>query len=211
MKITKIGHCCLLIEVKEKRLLIDPGRYSTAQNEFTNIDAVLITHEHADHVDPGSLKKIHKNNPKVRIITHDRVAASLPEFSVEIVNNGDVLDIEGVPVEVHGDMHAEHHPTIERVKNLGYLIDSTFFYPGDSFYVPKLRCKAVAFPLVGGWMKMSQAMDFVMKMDPEIAFPVHEATLTQEGKESFYSLATKIISQTKIECRILKEGELLEV
>lgn len=49
MKITKFGHCCLLIEENGVRILTDPGTYSTQQSEVKNIDFVLITHEHADH------------------------------------------------------------------------------------------------------------------------------------------------------------------
>ena len=50
MKITKFGHSCLLVEENGVRILFDPGSYSTAQNDVKNIDVVLITHEHSDHV-----------------------------------------------------------------------------------------------------------------------------------------------------------------
>ncbi len=68
MKITKFGHCCLLIEEKGVRILTDPGTYSTQQSEVKNIDFVLITHEHADHFHVDSLKALLKNNPQAKVI-----------------------------------------------------------------------------------------------------------------------------------------------
>lgn len=56
MKVTKFGHCCLLIEEEGLRILTDPGSYSTRQNDVQNIDVILITHEHPDHLHIESLK-----------------------------------------------------------------------------------------------------------------------------------------------------------
>jgi L-ascorbate metabolism protein UlaG (beta-lactamase superfamily) len=74
MKITKFGHCCLLIDEKSLRILIDPGKYSDGQNSITNIDVVLITHEHQDHLHVDSVKSIIANNPSVRIMTNAGVS-----------------------------------------------------------------------------------------------------------------------------------------
>jgi L-ascorbate metabolism protein UlaG (beta-lactamase superfamily) len=63
MKITKIGHCCLLIEEKGLRILTDPGAWSEAQNELKNIQLILITHEHQDHFYLDSLKQVLKKQP----------------------------------------------------------------------------------------------------------------------------------------------------
>ena len=46
MKITKFGHCCLLVEENGVRILTDPGIYSTQQNEIKNIDILYLEHLH---------------------------------------------------------------------------------------------------------------------------------------------------------------------
>ena len=70
MRITKLGHCCLIIEEAGVRIMTDPGMFSTAQNDVKNIDVVLITHEHQDHLHIDSLKTVLKNNPGVKVITN---------------------------------------------------------------------------------------------------------------------------------------------
>jgi L-ascorbate metabolism protein UlaG (beta-lactamase superfamily) len=37
IKVTKLGHCCLLIETGGLRILTDPGSYSTSQSEVKDI------------------------------------------------------------------------------------------------------------------------------------------------------------------------------
>ena len=62
MKITKLGHCCLIVKEGNITILTDPGSYTTDQNTVKGIDIVLITHEHGDHFHVESLKAILKNN-----------------------------------------------------------------------------------------------------------------------------------------------------
>ena len=90
MKVTKYGHCCLLIEEKGLRILTDPGSFTTAQNDVKSIDIILITHEHADHLHIDSLKIIIKNNPVARIITNNGVAKLLDKEKIkyQIVDDG---------------------------------------------------------------------------------------------------------------------------
>ncbi|MEK7095457.1 MAG: MBL fold metallo-hydrolase, partial [Patescibacteria group bacterium] len=66
MKITKLGHCCLVIEINGTRFLTDPGAYTTAQNEAKNIDYVVISHEHTDHLHIDSLKNILEGEIKIK-------------------------------------------------------------------------------------------------------------------------------------------------
>lgn len=95
MKITKFGHCCLLIEENGVRILTDPGTYSTQQSEVKNTDFVLITHEHADHFHIDSLKALLKNNPQAKVITNKSVCVLLEKENIafSIVENGQNLEI----------------------------------------------------------------------------------------------------------------------
>ena len=83
MKIKKLGHCCLVIEVNGKRVMTDPGSYTASQNEERNISAVLVTHEHADHLHIDSLKKILGVNPDAIVITNTSVGKLLDEEGIK--------------------------------------------------------------------------------------------------------------------------------
>ena len=104
MKITKFGHCCLLIEEGGVRILTDPGIYSTQQNEVKDIGFVLITHEHTDHFNINSLKEILINNPQAKIITNKSVGLLLEKESIafSIVEDGQTYDAGGVLQKLAG-------------------------------------------------------------------------------------------------------------
>ena len=60
----------MLIEEGNTKILIDPGTWVFGEkiakpSDFSDVTAVLITHEHPDHLDVGSLSKIIKGNTPV--------------------------------------------------------------------------------------------------------------------------------------------------
>ena len=65
MKLTHLGHACLLVETDGARLLVDPGAMS-AFEDVRDLDAVLVTHQHADHVDAARLGTAAGGQPRRR-------------------------------------------------------------------------------------------------------------------------------------------------
>ena len=55
MRITKFGHACVRIEHDGTTIVLDPGVFTDAE-AVDGADAVLITHEHADHYLPDHLR-----------------------------------------------------------------------------------------------------------------------------------------------------------
>jgi L-ascorbate metabolism protein UlaG (beta-lactamase superfamily) len=70
MKITKLGHSCLLVEEKGVNILLDPGVFSSDYQQLQNVDVLLITHEHSDHFDLNGVKKLIANSPNLKIFTN---------------------------------------------------------------------------------------------------------------------------------------------
>lgn len=193
MKITKFGHCCLLIEENGIRILTDPGTYSTQQNEVKNIDFVLITHEHADHFHVDSLRTVLKNNPQAKIITNKSVGLLLEKgvLAFSAVEDGQSYDANGVLIEGFGKEHAPMHASILPIQNTGYFIANKFFYPGDSFTNPGKLVEILALPVAGPWMKLPEAIDYAIEMKPKICFPVHDGILKTPG--STHTIPAKIL------------------
>ncbi len=181
MTLTKLGHCCLIIEIKGIRFLTDPGNYTTAQNEVKNIDYIVISHEHTDHLHIESVKTILKNNPKAKIITNNSVGKILEKEGIEFttLSDGQKLMIKDVEISAHGVKHALIYKDYEQVENTGYLFDKRLFYPGDDFYNPGIPIDILAFPVTGPWCKISEAMDYVLEVKPKKAFAVHDGNLAR--------------------------------
>jgi len=74
MRITKIGHSCLVVEEADSKFLLDPGNYSPVP-QMEDIDVVLITHEHDDHCYLPAIQDVLKQNPNAEIIRDPRASS----------------------------------------------------------------------------------------------------------------------------------------
>ena len=207
MNIHKHGHCCLVIETNGKRIMTDPGNYTVSQNEEKNIDIILITHEHADHFHIESVKAVLANNPNAKIITNHAVGKLLDaeHIAYEIVAHGGVTTEHGVLIEGFGEKHAEIYKEFGQVENTGYFIDNKLFYPGDAYTNPGKPVDVLALPTAGPWMKMKEAVEYVLEVKPRAAFPVHDAMMKTPGMFSrFFGM---ILPAGTTELVPLNEGE----
>jgi L-ascorbate metabolism protein UlaG (beta-lactamase superfamily) len=206
MKITKLGHCCLLIEENGTVIMTDPGAWTTAQNEVKGVDIVLITHEHVDHFHIDSLKTVLANNPQAIVITNNRVRDLAGEqgIAATVLENGQRTSVPELEIAAFGTEHAIIYPTIPPVMNTGYLIQNRFFYPGDAFTNPGVPVEILAVPMIGPWMKMSEALDWAKALKPQICIPVHDGML--QPREWIYGTPTKVLSEAGIRFDALEPG-----
>lgn len=197
MKVTKIGHCAMLIDVKGIRVLTDPGRFTSGQDDLKNINIVLITHEHGDHLHIDSLHKVRENNPNVVIITNASVGEILKEEEVDFVSvsDGEENDEHGVLIEGFGNQHAKIFGDFGLVENTGYFINNQLFYPGDAFTNPGKPVSVLAVPIAGPWMALKEAIDYVNNLKPKMCFPVHDGVLSDFGKDVHHRVLAKNISR----------------
>jgi len=211
MKITKIGHCCLLIEEKGLRILTDPGAWSEAQNELKNIQLILITHEHQDHFYLDSLKQVLKNNPEAKIITNLSVNKLLLAENIqsEILGSDKITNFQGLNLKALGKEHAEIYNDFGRVENTGFLLGEKFFYPGDSFTLPEVPIEVLALPVCGPWLTIKQSINFALAVKPKMAFPVHDGMLKIFGP--FYAVPQKLLKEQAVEFIPLLSNENLTV
>jgi L-ascorbate metabolism protein UlaG (beta-lactamase superfamily) len=209
MKITKLGHCCLLIETKGKRILTDPGSYTIeTHSKIENIDYILFTHEHQDHYHIESLKVILEKNPQAVIYSNNSVSELLDKEEIKHtqINHNDSILLGEIAVVGIGEKHAQMHKSIPLSSNLGYFIDGRLWYPGDAFTNPERPVEILALPVSGPWMKLSEAIDYALLLKPKKVFPVHDGT--RFG--SAHVLPAKVLTPEGIEFIVMAEGDVKE-
>lgn len=184
MEITRFGHAAVLVEAAGTRILIDPGVFSSDEAfELEGLDAIVVTHQHPDHVDvtrgPGLLER----SPDAVLLADPETAGTL-EFG-EWTPNADALEtaIGAVTIRGVGSQHALILPALPRVANVGVVLSAegepTLFHPGDTYEYAPTDVDVLALPLSAPWAKISETVDFVQRVSPSSLFPVHDKTISE--------------------------------
>ncbi|MFD4997999.1 MBL fold metallo-hydrolase [Streptomyces buecherae] len=180
MRLTKQGHSCVRLEKDGRTLVIDPGAFSE-RDAALGAEAILVTHEHPDHFDEERLRAALDADPAAEVWTlrsvAERLSAAFPG-RVHTVGEGDTFRAAGFDVEVHGQLHAVIHPDIPRITNVGYVLDSAVFHPGDALTVPDRPVETLLLPVHAPWNKVGEIIDYVRAVRPTRAIDVHDALLT---------------------------------
>jgi L-ascorbate metabolism protein UlaG (beta-lactamase superfamily) len=183
MQVTHFGHSCVLLDTGSARLLVDPGIFSRGFEELTGLDAVLVTHQHPDHLDPERLPALLRGNPDARLIVDPGTAGQLDDVRLgdlnhETVEPGAAVTVGGATVEVLGGRHAIIHPDIPQIPNNAYLVDGTHLHPGDSIdTVPPGELEVLFLPAAAPWSKIAETIDYLRAVAPRTAVPIHQAIL----------------------------------
>lgn len=203
MKITKYEHSCIEVKEGNNRLIIDPGIFSKSLNDFSNIDAVVITHEHQDHFDPVKIQSIIKANPSVQIITTSQVAKALNSKNAKTARLEEEYSIGKLKLEFFG----EKHELFTDVENIAVLVNEKFYHPGDSYTLPDVQVEILSAPASAPWLRITEASKFISDIGPKIAFPSHNALLSEIGESIHYRILSNATKAAKIDWKVLKPGE----
>jgi L-ascorbate metabolism protein UlaG (beta-lactamase superfamily) len=182
MELIKYGHACVVLVDGDRRLVLDPGAF-TEPTALDGATAVLVTHEHADHFVPDQLRAAMDADPALEVWTNKSVAAQLEGLGgrVHVVGHGDAVTVAGFDVHVHGELHAEVHPDIPRIANIGFLVDGQVFHPGDALTVPDEPVATLLLPVHAPWSKVGEVIDYVRAVHADQAYAVHDGLLNDTG------------------------------
>jgi len=186
MQLTKLGHACVRLEKDGGVLVIDPGAFS-GDHALDGADAVLVTHEHFDHVVPDSMRAALAGRPGLRLWAPAPVAEMFAEFGdrAAAVAHGDEFTAAGFGVHVYGSEHAAIHPDIPTCANVGFLVDGEIFHPGDSYTVPGESAGTLLLPGSGPWHSTREMIDYARAVAPRRGFLIHDALLSETGLNVF--------------------------
>src|SRR5690606_30455200 len=128
-------------------------------------------------------ERILERNPGAKLYGPDGVATAAPGLPFTVVAPGETVDADPFTLRFFGGRHAVIHESIPVVDNVGVLVNDELYYAGDSYTVPDAEVGTLAAPIGAPWLKISEAMDFVLAVGPKRAFYVHDMTLSQAGKK----------------------------
>ena len=154
--------------------------FSDGFEALEGLTAVCLTHQHVDHLDAERLRRLLDRNPGARVVSDEGSAEGLGQAGadVEVVHDGDELDLGGLGVAVRGRDHAAVHPDVPVVPNVGYLVGGRLFHPGDALTEPgepvERRVRAILLDMGTGAATdvvaslTRAAIDSLVELDPAV-------------------------------------------
>ncbi|WP_336921755.1 MBL fold metallo-hydrolase [Aquipuribacter sp. SD81] len=197
MRVTSLGHSCLLVETGGARVLLDPGAFSPdVPGSLARLlgdaplDAVLVTHAHPDHCDADAVRTLVGQHDGLRVLAEQGAHDALAQAGVtaDLLAVGDRVDLDGLALEAVGGQHAVIHDDVPRIGNVGVLLrgdGTTVFHPGDSYGTTPDGVDVLAVPLNAPWAAVKETVEFVRAVAPRVALPVHDALLREDRREVY--------------------------
>jgi L-ascorbate metabolism protein UlaG (beta-lactamase superfamily) len=198
LQMTSLGHSGVRLASSGTTVVLDPGAFCP-EDSLDGADAVLITHEHFDHVVPDRLRAAAAANPELEVWTNQAVAAQFADLGgrVHTVRHGDTFDVGDIEVHVYGEKHATIHPDLPLVNNVCFLLAGQVFHPGDSLTVPDVRVPTLMAPLAAPWLKISEAIDYVRQVEPGEVYPIHAAVIAEAAYPIFQSMLNNLAGESQ--------------
>jgi L-ascorbate metabolism protein UlaG (beta-lactamase superfamily) len=202
MRLTFAGHSTVLIELDGMRILTDPifrRRFVHVVRRtpppdsahLEDVDLVLISHVHHDHLDRPSLRKLDGDPTVVVPRGAGRFLPRLKKGRVEEVVEGQSLSLGGIEIEA---THADHRPGRIRHRGpaaIGFTVTGSkrAYFAGDTDLFPGMRELGaggidVALLPVWGWgtklgsghLDPRRAAEALELLRPRVAIPIHWGT-----------------------------------
>lgn len=218
MKLTKFSHSCVRLEQDGAVLVLDPGAFSEVEEALEGATAVLVTHEHPDHIALDRVVAVLQGAPGIELwapqAVVDAVLGALGEDTegrVHAVAGGEEFTAAGFAVRTYGGQHALIHPVIPMIANVGFVIDGSLYHPGDSLIVPDgIEVETLLVPVHAPWSKLAEVVDFVTSVRAARAFQIHDGLLNETGLGMVEGQLTRLSAPYGTEFRHLAVRESVE-
>lgn len=207
MKITKLIHSCLLVEMPKRTALFDPGSMS---EEAVNVDSlewlddVFITHKHQDHMSMNLMMQLVGKFPDVRITAPDEVAKLLDNEGISASSDPP----EGVTIL--DSPHESVAPMYAQPEEYGFHYLNAITHPGDSHSFKDTK-KILALPMTAPWGAMTKAVKLALELKPKHILPIHDWHWREEAKTQTYTKLKDMFAESGITFHILESGQPINI
>jgi L-ascorbate metabolism protein UlaG (beta-lactamase superfamily) len=203
----------IVLKTPSKTLVIDP--VDVKAKNLQNVDAVLVTHEHYDHLDPANVAEIQKENNCTVIAdwaSTRKLQNLLPKEKLQMTRQGDEIKLGEVNIKTEKANHKAQSPVT-------YIVTSEdgvkVYHTADSLPFPELAQIAmqekfdVVFCTVGVAPGTSPETGFEIARltQPYIAVPYH--TGSAQSQQEFAALLRKGLPKTA--CLIPEQNKIYQV
>ncbi len=209
MKISKHVHSCLLVEDQGKVVLIDPGNYSYNENaldinSLNQLDAIVITHEHPDHMYLPWIKEILQKFPHTPLYTTESAKNILISEGIHNVytEGNEFISLKPVP---HEKIWFGAAP-----QNVLATLFGTFATPGDS-HTFTITVDTLALPIQAPWGNTTRAVELALQLKPKVIIPIHDWHWRDEARKAFYQRFKEYFATQGIDFKTVETGDIVEV
>lgn len=220
---TKYTHSCVRFDKSgpdgnRSALVIDPGTFSEVEEALDGAQAMLVTHEHPDHIDVARAAVALEGSASLEAWAPTATARQLAEAApsaasrIHVAQPDTEFEAGGFHVRTFGSQHALIHASVPVVANIGYLVDGESFHPGDCFTVPYgVAVQTLLVPIHAPWSKVGEVLDYVIAVRPQRAYPIHNALLNDLGTGLVEGHAQRISGLYGTQFTHLAPGESVEL
>jgi hypothetical protein len=202
--ITRLTDSCLTVSTDQGTTLLDPGFFTFDSGKFDldslgEVQRVLITHEHGDHVKPEFVRWLIDRGEDVTIYSNEPVRRLLEAHDIEVETGAPA----GVGVE---DVAHEMTPMGSAPPNRSFTVDGILTHPGDSFQITG-TAPVLAMPLLVLYGSTTQAVAFARRLQPRQVVAIHDFYLSSFGRQRVMGMVKDILAPDGIELVPLDWGD----
>ena len=205
MKLTKLGHSCVLVEEQDKVALFDPGTWANKELilRVTHVDEIVYTHEHPDHFSPELLQMLVARFPEVAVVCNAEIQSKITDAGISVK-----MSEESESARKFTAPHEQLPiPGSQPPAENGYHFIDIFSHPGDSQHFSETK-KVLAMPFIGPWGKTGDSIELVLKLKPAYVLPIHDWHYTEEAKQWLQGVLEAVLKPAGI--TVLKNENGLE-
>lgn len=208
MKLIRHVHACVELVKNGEHIFIDPGEYGVPDN-LKDASAILITHDHFDHVSISAVEECYKDNSNLKIYG-PKTFSERVSFPVSEVKNGDVFTVGKFKIEVIGNYQDIANLNDPPIENIGYMIDGKVLHPGDA--LPTIDdVDTVLFPLAAPWAKTIDIQKYLKNYRPKQVVPIHDVILNELGVEFGLKTMSELSKEIGANFHPLKVGDSTDI